>query len=89
MNTVGKTVSADRAHDRYMAYRQEGVQSLSDFANNFKLRVANMRASKCDYVPSEEAVARSFLKRLDVNRYGDYMINVINKAKLDDSLWQK
>ena len=92
INSFNAEERADKAFEDYMKYKQGSgpdSQSLSNFMNNWIAKLENMRVAKCTYVPSEAESARRFLRKLDPQRYVDYMLKTINDARVDPDSWPK
>ena len=92
INSFNAEERADKAFEDYMKYKQgsgQDSQSLSNFMNNWIAKLENMRVAKCTYVPSEAESARRFLRKLDPQRYVDYMLKTINDARVDPDSWPK
>ena len=78
MNNVSDNEARYIAESRYNNVSQGPVRTLAEYADVFAMCVTNMTTLKCAGIPDEERLARHFLMKLDRERYGGYMRDVLN-----------
>ena len=78
MNNVTDNEARYIAEDRYHKILMHSEASLAEYGDEFQLCVSNMETLKCEGIPSEERMARHFMMKLDRDRYGGYMRDVLN-----------
>jgi hypothetical protein len=69
------------AEKRYWLTKQGSKQPDSEFADEFRLCVANMATLKCTSKPTESEQAFNFLTGLQPRVHGEYMRDAINRER--------
>ena len=78
MNNVTDNEARYIAEDRYHKVMMGPTRSLAEYSDLFEMCIRNMTTLECVGIPDEARQARHFLMKLDRDRYGGFMRDVIN-----------